>query len=155
MGTVPPFSIVGIDHLGIVPKDIKQARWFFASVLGLPDRGSEIVASEGVRVQMLTSKHDAPHASVQAEETTKDPKLELLEPEGATNPLTSYLEKKGGGIHHLAFRVTDIRAAVAYLKQQGVLLINETPRSGAHGSEIVFVHPKSTGGILVELVAKR
>jgi methylmalonyl-CoA/ethylmalonyl-CoA epimerase len=141
MTTSLPFTILGIDHLGLVPKDLAQARWFFATLLQLQSLGHENIPSQGVSLQML---------KVSPVATT----LELLEPLGGEeSPLSSYLEKKGGGIHHLALRVDNISAAVAFLRAQGVQFTSPAPRPGAHGSEVIFVHPKSTGGILVELVA--
>lgn len=142
-----PFTILGIDHLGIAPRDTEQSRCFFSAILQLQLLGVESIASEAVQVSMLASSH-------QEATPAPAPRLELLAPLSADSPISNFLEKKSGGIHHLAFRVDHIRAAVTYLLQAGVLLINREPRPGAHGSEVVFVHPKSTGGILVELVAK-
>jgi methylmalonyl-CoA epimerase len=144
-----PFSILSIDHLGIVPKDLAKARWFFATVLQLANLGEESIASEAVDICMLDSQHNAASST----EKTSFPRLELLSPQHADSPISSYLEKRGGGIHHLAFRVDNIRVAIEFLTKQGVQLLSSTPRPGAHGSEVVFVHPKSTGGILVELVS--
>ena len=154
MDTKPPFTIIAIDHLGLAPRDPRQALKFFTIILGLSSLGSEAVASEGVNVAMVASHH-TPASTPMGPTPFPLHKLELLEAQSSTSPIASFVEKKGGGIHHIAFRVDNIRAAAAYLKQQGVLLINNEPRAGAHGSEILFVHPKSTGGILVELVAQR
>ena len=79
-------------------------------------------------------------------------RIELVEPASPDSPISSFLEKRGSGIHHLAWRVDDVAAAIAKLKAEGVKMIDESPRPGAHGTRVAFVHPKSTGGVLMELV---
>ena len=147
MNKPPPFKLLGLDHLGIVPRDMAQARWFFYEVLQLPLAYAEELPREQVSLVMLGSQMLAAPAL--------SPNLELLAPLAPESPLSKFLEKKSGGIHHLAFRVDDIRGAIAYLRAHGVGLLSPEPRAGAHGSEVVFVHPQSTGGILVELVAQQ
>ena len=133
------FKVLGIDHLGIVPPSLSEGRTFLHDVLGIPVTGSETVADQGVAVTMLACASD-------------QPRLELLEPIDVSSPIDRYLRRKGGGVHHIALRVDNITAAIAFLKSQGITLVDAQPRSGADGKMIAFVHPKSTGGILFELV---
>ncbi len=139
------FSISGINHLGLAAKDPAKARWFFHEVLGLNLLGEELVESQKTLTVMLSStNHNA---------TDNSPRLELLLPSpDGEGPIGKYLATKGGGIHHLALTVTDLLAALTYLKSLGVRLIDEEPRPGAHHTRIAFVHPAETGGFLVELV---
>ena len=138
-------KILGVNHIGMAAKDAQQARWFFAEVLGLPFLGDELVKEQ----KTLTSMFGA---SGLAE--VKTPRLEILQQaEGEDQgPIKAYLEKKGGGIHHIALTVEDIEAALDHLKAHQVKLIDSTPRPGAHKTRIAFVHPHATGGFLVELV---
>ena len=125
-----------LDHIGIAVGDIAASLRFFHDVLGLDVGFPQEVPSQRVRVTFLP-----------AGETS----LELLEPTTGDSPVARYLSKRGAGMHHVAFRVDDIRAALAELKARGVRLIDETPRPGAHGSLVAFVHPSATDGVLVEL----
>src|SRR5262249_58699644 len=79
-------------------------------------------------------------------------RIELVEPASADSPISGFLRKRGGGLHHLAWKVDDVASAIAVLKAKGVRMIDESPRPGAHGTSVAFVHPKSTGGVLMELV---
>jgi methylmalonyl-CoA/ethylmalonyl-CoA epimerase len=88
----------------------------------------------------------------EARKTYGGQRVELVEPVGADSPVTKFLEKRGPGIHHLAWRVDDLVAAIARVKAAGLQMIHETPRPGSHGTKIAFIHPKSTGGVLMELV---
>jgi methylmalonyl-CoA/ethylmalonyl-CoA epimerase len=126
-----------IDHIGIATQSIDEASAFWREALGLEMCGSEEVAEQGVRVSMLP---------------TGESRIELLEPTGNDSPIARFLEKRGPGIHHIAFRVDDIRAALKQLSASGTRLIDETPRAGAGGCLVAFIHPSATGGVLVELV---
>ncbi|MDX6614251.1 MAG: methylmalonyl-CoA/ethylmalonyl-CoA epimerase [Blastocatellia bacterium] len=126
-----------IDHIGIATQSIDEASAFWREALGLEMCSSEEVADQGVRVSMLP---------------TGESRIELLEPTSTNSPIARFLEKRGAGIHHIAFRVDDIRVALQQLSAKGTRLIDETPRSGADGCLVAFIHPSATGGVLVELV---
>ena len=128
-----------LDHIGIAVKDLEQALAFYRDALGLEVEPPEEVASQRVRAHFLQAGEAA---------------LELLEPTAPDSPIAKYLEKRGAGLHHVALRVDDIRAALASLKARGVRLIDEEPREGAHHSLVAFLHPSSTHGVLVELKQK-
>lgn len=137
-------KILGINHVGLAPKDPQKARWFFDEVLGLPLVGEELVAAQATNTVIFGSDSGdiLPRAL-----------LEILENDGDRDgPVKSFLAKKGSGIHHLALTVDDIGAAIARMKDFGVTLINEEPKPGVCATQIVFVHPNSTGGLLIELV---
>jgi len=143
---MPGFSLLGINHVGLAPKDPAKARAFFRDLLGAADLGEELVKDQETMTVMLRSSQ-VPHAQ------GVEPRLEILAPSSpGAGPIAKFLEKKGSGIHHVALAVTDVAAAVAHLKAKGVKLIDETPRRGAHHTLIAFVHPEATGGLLVELV---
>jgi methylmalonyl-CoA/ethylmalonyl-CoA epimerase len=126
-----------IDHIGIATRGIQDAMTFYRDALGLEVSEPEEVADQEVRVAMLP---------------IGESRIELLEGTSADSPIARFLEKRGPGIHHIAVRVDDIRAALANLKQKGARLIDEEPRTGAGGCLVAFVHPSSTGGVLLELV---
>jgi LAO/AO transport system kinase len=126
---------VSIDHLGIAVTGIEEALQFYHSI-GLAATQRETVESEKVRVAMLPAGES---------------RIELLEPSAADSPISKFLEKRGPGLHHVALRVPDLAAAVERLRASGARLLNE-PRSGAGGHLYVFVHPASTGGVLLELI---
>ena len=126
-----------INHLGIATKDIDSALAFWRDTLGLEHVHSEIVEDQKVRVAMLP---------------IGESRIELLEPTSDDSPISKFLEKRGGGIHHIAVEVDDIEAALAQLKAAGARLIDEAPRVGAEGCLVAFVHPSSTHGVLLELV---
>ena len=126
-----------IEHIGIATHKIDDALGFWRDALGLRVVETEEVAEQGVRVAMLP---------------LGEPRIELLEPTSDASPVAKFLEKRGAGIHHIAVRVDDIRAALARLKEQGARLIDETPRIGAGGCLVAFVHPSAAGGVLLELV---
>jgi len=138
------FKVLGVNHLGLAARDPDKCRWFLAEALGLKHLGDELVSSQ----KTLTAMYEAP-ASASAQT-----RLEIVVPEAGTTegPISKYLEKKGAGIHHLAVTVNDIEAAIARMKNLGVRMVDEVARSGAHHTRIAFVHPESTGGILIELV---
>jgi len=129
-----------IDHIGIATRGIDDSAKFYRDVLGLEIAETEEVAEQKVRVAMLP---------------LGESRIELLEATSEDSPIFRFLEKRGPGIHHLAVRVDDIQAALADLKQKGARLIDEEPRPGAGGCLVAFVHPSSTGGVLLELVQQQ
>jgi methylmalonyl-CoA/ethylmalonyl-CoA epimerase len=126
-----------IDHIGIATRGIEDALAFYRDALGLEVTETEEVAEQKVRVAMLP---------------IGECRIELLEATSDDSPISRFLEKRGPGIHHIALRVDDIRAALANLREKGARLIDEAPRTGAGGCLVAFVHPSSTGGVLMELV---
>ncbi|MGQ0552456.1 MAG: methylmalonyl-CoA epimerase [Planctomycetota bacterium] len=131
-----------LAHLGIAVQAHDEALRFWRDLLGLPLEHIEVVAGDGVRVAMLRLG-----SAVGA--------VELLEPTADDSPVGRFLGKRGPGIHHLALEVDDLAALFARLKAAGVRLIDAAPRRGAHGTTVCFVHPQSTGGVLLELVQSR
>ena len=131
----PHISHISIDHLGIAVKSLQEALGFYES-LGLHAASRESVAAEKVRVAMLPAGES---------------RLELLEPSAPDSPIAKFLEKRGPGLHHVALRVPDLNAALERLRASGARLLNE-PRPGAGGHLYVFIHPASTGGVLMELI---
>ena len=129
-------KIKHIDHIGIAVKSIDQAKRFYSEILGLKIEGIENVADQKVNVAFLP---------------ITDSELELVESTHPDGPVAKYIEAKGEGIQHIAFRVENIEEALAELKQKGVRLIDEKPRKGAGGAKIAFIHPKETNGVLVEI----
>ena len=125
-----------IDHVGIAVRSLDAALKFYEDVLGMGASGRETVPAEKVNVAMLPA--GGPH-------------IELLEPTEADSPVGRFLDKRGEGLHHVALLVADLDAAVERLRSAGALLVNE-PRRGAGGHLYVFVHPASTGGVLLELI---
>src|SRR4051812_47136812 len=126
-----------VDHIGVATPDIEEALKFWRDALGLEVKHTETVEEQGVHVAMLP---------------VGEPRVELLEPTGPASPVAKFLEKRGPGIHHVAVRVSDIRASLARLKSEGARLIDEEPRVGAGGCLVAFVHPSASGGVLLELV---
>jgi methylmalonyl-CoA/ethylmalonyl-CoA epimerase len=125
-----------IEHIGIAVKNIEESNRLFKKLLGVSSYKSEEVESEGV----LTSFFQ-----------TGTNKIELLAATNPESPIAKFLEKKGEGIHHIAFDVEDIFAEIERLKKEGFVLINEVPKKGADNKLVVFLHPKNTNGVLVEL----
>ena len=126
-----------IDHIGIATRGIDETARFWREVLDLEITETEEVAAQKVRVAMLA---------------IGESRIELLEATSDDSPISKFLEKRGPGIHHIAVRVDDIRGALATLKRNRARLIDEEPRVGARGCLVAFVHPSSTGGVLLELV---
>jgi methylmalonyl-CoA/ethylmalonyl-CoA epimerase len=126
-----------VEHIGIATPRIDEALKFWRDALGLEVKHTEVVEEQGVRVAMLPAG---------------EPRIELLEPTGEDSPVAKFLAKRGPGIHHVAVRVPDIRAALSRLKDEGTRLIDEEPRVGAGGCLVAFVHPSASGGVLLELV---
>jgi methylmalonyl-CoA/ethylmalonyl-CoA epimerase len=129
-------KVLKIDHLGIAVHSIDEARKLFEDTLGLEFEGTETVAEQKVTTAFFP---------------VGDSEVELLESTAPDGPVAKYLEKRGEGIQHIAFRVENLEEALAELKEKGVRLIDETPRMGAGGAKIAFLHPKSTHGVLIEL----
>ena len=125
-----------LDHIGIAVGDLAQALAFYRDALGLEVEPPEEVASQRVRAHFVPVGEAA---------------LELLEPTSPDSPIAKFIEKRGPGVHHVTLRVDDIREALARLTARGVRLIDASPREGAEGALIAFVHPASTHGVLVEL----
>ena len=126
-----------IHHIGIATAEIGGAAEIWDDLLGLKADHTEEVAGQRVRVCMLP---------------IGESRLELLEPMSADSPISKFLEKRGGGIHHIALSVENICATLQDLKAKGARLIDEEPRVGASGCLVAFIHPSSTAGVLVELV---
>ena len=126
-----------IEHIGIATRALDEALMFWRDALGLEVAHTEVVEDQKVRVAMLP---------------VGEPRIELLEPTSDDSPVAKFLEKRGAGIHHVAVRVDNIRAALARLKESGARLIDEAPRVGANNCLVAFVHPSSAGGVLLELV---
>ena len=129
-------KVLKIDHLGIAVNSIDDGKNFFSDILGLEFEGTETVQEQKVTTAFFP---------------VGDSEVELLESTAPDGPVAKYIEKKGEGIQHIAFRVENIEAALSELKEKGIRLIDETPRKGAGGAKIAFLHPKSTHGVLVEL----
>ena len=125
-----------IEHIGIAVKNMENANLLYEKLLGVASYKSEAVESEGV----LTSFFQ-----------TGASKIELLAATSSESPIAKFLEKRGEGIHHIAFDVDDIEAEIVRLKKEGFVLINEVPKKGADNKWVVFLHPKNTNGVLVEL----
>jgi methylmalonyl-CoA/ethylmalonyl-CoA epimerase len=128
-----------IDHIGIATHGIQEAAKFYREALGLNVLEIEEVAEQKVRVAMLP---------------IGESRVELLEPTSSDSPISKFLEKRGPGIHHIAVQVADIRVTLSELKEKGAKLIDAEPRTGAGGCLVAFIHPSSTGGVLLELVQK-
>ena len=126
-----------VDHIGIATDEIDQALAVWRDALGLAVDSTDEVAEQGVRVAMLA---------------IGETHIELLEPLSADSPVGKFLQKRGPGIHHIALRVSNIREALSDLKAKGARLIDETPRVGANGCLVAFIHPSTTNGVLLELV---
>jgi len=125
-----------INHIGIAVKSLDDSIPFYRDNLGMAFAGIEEVPEQKVRVAMLQ---------------VGESKIELLEPTAEDSPVARFIEKNGGGIHHIAYEVDDIGAAIAKLIADGARMVDEKPRGGAHGTRIAFIHPKSSGGVLTEL----
>lgn len=126
----------GVNHIGIAVKSVDAHRQFYEGTLGAVFEGIEEVQSQKVRVAFFRMG---------------DVRLELLEPTDPTSTVAAFLEKRGEGLHHVAYTVDDIEGRLAVLKAGGVRLIDETPRDGAHQMKIAFLHPKSSASVLTEL----
>ncbi|MGF1555813.1 methylmalonyl-CoA epimerase [Paucihalobacter sp.] len=125
-----------IEHIGIAVKDLNQSNALFAKLFGEAHYKTEAVESEGVKTSFFKVGQN---------------KIELLEATNSNSPIAKFIEKKGEGIHHIAFDVADIHAEKERLKAEGFVVLNETPKKGADNKWVVFLHPKGTNGVLVEL----
>ena len=132
-------TVEKIDHIGIAVDSIEKWTGYYKDVLGMEYLGSEEVAEQKVRVAFFQ---------------IGDSKIELVEATSDDSPIANFLEKRGGGIHHIAVLVDDIEAAIARHQEAGAKLIDEKPRIGAHDMRLAFVHPKTSGGVLLELCQK-
>jgi methylmalonyl-CoA/ethylmalonyl-CoA epimerase len=130
------FKVKKIDHVAVCVPDIDAAAAKYKEVLGLEGKEREVVASQKTEALLLPLGESS---------------LELISPRG-NETLVKFLEKRGPGLHHIAVEVEGIEAALVFLKGIGVPLLDETPRKGARGHKVAFLHPKATGGVLVELV---
>lgn len=126
-----------IDHIGVAVNDLAEAITLYRDTLGMPLVHQETVEEQGVEAVLLD---------------VGDGHVELLSPLGEDTPVGKFLAKKGPGLHHVAYAVDDIEAALEKLAEQGVTLIDKTPRTGIRNSRVAFVHPKSTGAVLTEIV---
>ena len=126
----------GLDHLGLAVESLEASVPLYRDLLELPLLDTETIKSDGVRVAIFD---------------LKGAHLELLEPSSEESPVAKFLRKRGPGLHHVALRVKDCAAAVAALREAGISMIDEAPRPGAGGKLIAFCHPRSTGGVLLEL----
>ena len=134
-----PFKILGIEHIGIAVNDLNGISNVFGDLLGLELHSREKIDDQKV----ITDIYQVDNS-----------KLEFLKATSKDSPVARFIDKKGNGIHHIALLVDHLQPALDYLQEKGVHLIDEKPRIGAEGLSIAFIHPKSTGGILVELCEK-
>ncbi|SDX92000.1 methylmalonyl-CoA epimerase [Thermoactinomyces sp. DSM 45892] len=125
-----------ISHVGIAVRSLEESIPFYEQQLGLPLTSIEMIESEQVKVAFFD---------------IGDSRIELLEPTAPSSAIAKFIEKRGEGLHHLALEVADIRTCLRNLREQGIKLINEEPKAGAHQMQIAFLHPKSTHGTLMEL----
>ena len=125
-----------ISHIGIAVASIEEATPFYRDVLGMEFEGTEVVAEQKVKVAFFA---------------VGESRIELLEPTADDSPVAKFLEKNGPGVHHVAYEVSDLEQRLNALKAEGVRLIDESPRTGAHNTRIAFMHPKASGGVLTEL----
>ncbi len=129
-----------LDHIGIAVESLETSSTFYRDVLGIESGGVEEVPDQRVRVAFFS---------------LGESKIELLEPTAEDSPIAQFIAKRGAGIHHMAVRVDDLPAALEQARAAGIRLIDEQPRVGAGNARIAFVHPKSTGGVLLELCERR
>ncbi len=136
---VPPMSIryVAVDHLGVVVDDLEAAAHTYRDLLGFTLQGGEELPARGLAVRFVDAGNS---------------RIELIAPTREGSEVSGFLQKRGPGLHHICLEVEDIGAALAELKTRGARLIDETPKPGAHGTKVAFLHPKGTHGVLIELV---
>lgn len=129
-----------VDHIGIAVNNLEESIKFYEEVLGLKLHGTEVVEEQKVKVAFLP---------------VGDTEVELLEATAPDSPIAKFIEAKGQGVQHIAFKVEDIEAALEEMRAKGIRLIDEKPRYGAGGARIAFLHPKSTNGVLIELCERK
>lgn len=132
-------KILGIEHIGIAVDSIDRDAPFWKHILNIPHRGTEVVEGQGVTTDIYDTGRG---------------KVELLEAMGEDSPIGKFLENRGAGIHHVCFEVDNITTAIKELKEFNIQVLSNEPTIGAEGYKVVFIHPKSTGGVLVELAEK-
>ena len=132
-----------LDHIGIACDDLDASSGFW-KLLGLIQGDDEVVEDQGVTTRFFSTSKDDPYS----------PKIELLEPTNVDTPIGKFLQKRGPGVQQVCFRVEDLDEMISLLMENDIKMIDSKPRKGAHGAMIAFVHPKSTGGVLVELAQK-
>ena len=132
-------KIKKISHIAVAASDTEQSRVLFEDILGLHYSGSETVEQEGVTTHFFEVGESS---------------IEMLKPLSEDTPVGKFLEKRGPGMHHIALEVEDLDGYVERLKGAGIPLLSETPKPGAHEMRIIFIHPKATGGVLIELCEK-
>lgn len=125
-----------IEHIGIAVKSLETSNLLFEKLFGQPPYKEEEVVSEGVRTSFFMNGHN---------------KIELLEATNPDSPIAKFIDKKGEGIHHIAFDVNDIEKEIIRLKSEGFIVLNEVPKKGADNKLVAFLHPKGTNGVLIEL----
>jgi methylmalonyl-CoA/ethylmalonyl-CoA epimerase len=133
-------KVLKIDHLGVAVNSIDEGKFFWTQVMGLEFEGTETVGAQKVTTAFLP---------------VGESEVELLESTDPDGPIAKFISKKGEGLQHIAFRVDNIENALKELKEKGIRLIDETPRKGAGGALIAFLHPKATNGVLVELCERK
>ena len=132
-------KIIGIEHIGIAVEDLNSSSSFWGDILRIVHTHTESVETESVNTKIYD---------------TGKGKIELLDSLDETSPVRKFIQKRGPGIHHICFEVENINIAIKELKESGIEVLSDFPRVGAEGYKIVFIHPKSTGGVLVELAEK-
>ena len=132
-------KILGIEHIGIAVDDLNKTSSFWGNILNILHTRTEVVESEQVKTTIFD---------------TKKGKIELLSPSSSSSVIKRFIKNKGSGIHHVCLEVDDINHAINKLKENNIAIINNKPKIGAEGYKIIFIHPKSTGGVLVELAEK-
>jgi methylmalonyl-CoA/ethylmalonyl-CoA epimerase len=137
---MPGMPLLALDHVAVAVTDLDEALAHYRDVWGLVPGHVERVADQGVDEAML----ELPGSS-----------LQLIAPSSPDSSVAAFLDKRGPGLHHLAYAVTDLEATLAHLRERGVALIDEHPREGGGGARIAFIHPRANGGLLVELVERR
>ncbi len=137
--TIQTMRTARIAHIGIAVRNLDEALSLYHDTLGLPLQGRETVESDRVTVAFLP---------------VGDTQVELLEATDPESPVARFIEKRGEGVHHVAFQVDDVEEALRAFRERGFRLIDETPRTGAGGARVAFVHPRSTNGVLIELCEK-
>lgn len=133
------FKILGIEHVAIAVSSLKEPSKVFGDILGIDNTSTEEVVDQKVVTDIFDTGRG---------------KIELLEATSEDSPISNFLEKRGNGVHHIAFLVDNLEIALKDLAESGIELIDKSPRIGAEGMLIAFLHPKSTGGVLVELCQK-